>query len=271
MHDGPTFTAIAALIGDHARAQMLTTLMDGEALTATELAQVAGVTCPTASAHLAKLVDAQLLDVEQQGRHRYFRLAGPEIAGLLESLMNVAVCTGARRVRPGPREPALRKARVCYDHLAGELGVRIYDSLVARRLLRKTGAVIALDDSGRRFFDDLGIDADTLAHARRPLCRACLDWSMRRHHLAGALGAALLQHCLDLRWARRARDSRAVHFTPAGEQALYCHFPLPHSPPSDLPLLHAAPPQFAPPRGPGDPQKTAQDHPPARQHAAPNA
>ena len=271
MHDGPTFTAIAALIGDHARAQMLTALMDGAALTAAELAQVARVTRPTASAHLAKLVDAHLLDVEQQGRHRYFRLAGPEVAGLLESLMNVAACTGARRVRPGPREPALRKARVCYDHLAGELGVRIYDSLVARRLLRKTGAVIALDDSGRRFFDGLGIAVDTLAHARRPLCRACLDWSMRRHHLAGALGAALLQYCLDLGWARRARDSRAVDFTPAGEQALNRHFPLPQFPPPHFPPPQLVQPHFAQPSRPADPRTPAQERPQVRQSATPNA
>ena len=268
MHDGPTFTAIAALIGDHGRAQMLTALMDGAALTATELAQVAGVTRPTASAHLAKLVDAHLLDVEQQGRHRYFRLAGPEVAGLLESLMNVAACTGARRVRPGPREPALRKARVCYDHLAGELGVRIYDSLVARRLLRKTGAVIALDDSGRRFFDGLGIAVDTLAHARRPLC---LDWSRRRHHLAGALGAALLQYCLDLGWARRARDSRAVDFTPAGEQALNRHFPLPQFPPPHFPPPQLVQPHFAQPSRPADPRTPAQERPQVRQSATPNA
>lgn len=230
MHDGPNFTGIAALIGDNARAHMLTALMTGQALTATELAQVAGVTRQTVSAHLAKLLDARLLEVENQGRHRYFRLAGPEIAHLLESLMDVAARTGALRVRPGPREPALRKARICYDHLAGELGVLVYDSLIARRLLRKVDDVIVLDAAGRRFFDELGVDVDLLARERRPLCRACLDWSMRRHHLAGAVGAALLGRCIDLGWARRARDSRVVSFTPPGERQFRERFALPRAP-----------------------------------------
>src|SRR5450432_3059347 len=135
MKDGPNIVGIAALIGDHARAEILTALTAGQALTATELAGVAGVTKQTVSAHLAKLLDARLIAVEHQGRHRYFRLAGRDVAQLLESLMGVAFRTGSLRLRPGPREPALRKARVCYDHLAGELGVFMYDGLLERRLL----------------------------------------------------------------------------------------------------------------------------------------
>src|SRR5260221_12962922 len=135
MKDGPNIVGVAALIGDHARAEILTALVGGEALTATELAQVAGVTKQTVSAHLAKLVDAKLIAVESQGRHRYFRLADRDVADLLESLMGVAYRVGAVRVRSSPREPALRKARVCYDHLAGELGVLIFDSLRKRHLL----------------------------------------------------------------------------------------------------------------------------------------
>src|SRR5215510_1009680 len=123
MKDGPSIVGIAALIGDHARAEILTALMAGQALTATELAQVAGITKQTVSTHLGKLLDAQLLGVEVQGRHKYFRLAERDVAELLESLMGVAQRAGAVRVRTGPREPAMRKARVCYDHLAGELGV----------------------------------------------------------------------------------------------------------------------------------------------------
>ncbi|MEP7060872.1 MAG: winged helix-turn-helix domain-containing protein [Betaproteobacteria bacterium] len=229
MHDGPSFVGIAALIGDHARAHMLSALMAGQALTATELAQVAGVTPQTVSSHLAKLVDARLLEVESQGRHRYFRLAGADVAHLLESLMDVAARTGATRVRPGPREPALRKARVCYDHLAGELGVRVYDSLVARQLLRKSGDAVTLAPDARRFLRELDIDIDALTRERRPLCRACLDWSVRRHHLAGALGAALLRRCIDLGWARRARGSRVIAFTPPGEHALCERFALPRA------------------------------------------
>ena len=134
MKVGPSIVRIAALIGDHARAEILTALMTGQALTATELADVAGVTKQTVSAHLAKLVDARLLAVESQGRHRYFRLADRDVAQLLESLMGVAYRTGAVRVRSGPREPALRKARVCYDHLAGELGVLVYEGLERKRV-----------------------------------------------------------------------------------------------------------------------------------------
>jgi DNA-binding transcriptional ArsR family regulator len=241
MHDGPNFVGIAALIGDHARAHMLTALMAGQALTATELAQVAGVTRPTVSAHLAKLLDAHLLAVESQGRHRYFRLAGAEVAHLLESLIDVAALTGARRVRPGPREPALRKARVCYDHLAGELGVLAFDSLVAQRLLRNTDDALTAAPQARGFFHVLGIDVDLLARERRPLCRACLDWSMRRHHLAGALGAALLRRCLELGWARRARGSRVLNFTPPGEAALRARFVMPRNATATAAAMTASP------------------------------
>jgi len=220
MKDGPNIVGIAALIGDHARAEILTTLMGGHALTATELAGVAGVTKQTVSTHLAKLLDAQLLAVQNQGRHRYFRLAQPDVAQLLESLMGVAYRVGAVRVRSSPREPALRKARVCYDHLAGELGVLVYDSLAQRRLLRSRDEALELTPAGRRFCDDFGIDVDALAGHRRPLCRACLDWSVRRNHLAGAVGAAVLDRCLALGWARRAKDSRVVAFSAAGERSL---------------------------------------------------
>ena len=223
MADGPNIVAIAALVGDHARAEIMTALLAGQALTATELADVAGVTKATASAHLAKLVDARLLAVERQGRHRYFRLADRDVAQLLEALMGVASRAGAVRLRPGPREPALRKARVCYDHLAGDLGVLVFDSLVRQRCLRRDDEAPRLTARGRRFCAAIGIDADALARGRRPLCRACLDWSVRRHHLAGALGAALLERCLAAGWARRARHSRVVVFSAAGERALRQH------------------------------------------------
>lgn len=229
MKDGPNIVGIAALIGEHARAEILTALMTGQALTATELAQVAGVTKQTVSAHLSKLLDAKLLCVESQGRHRYFRLADRDVAQLLESLMGVAYRVGAVRVRSSPREPALRKARVCYDHLAGDLGVLVYDSLEGRRHLRVKGADLELTAQGEKFLADLGIELPSLAQQRRPLCRACLDWSVRRHHLAGSVGAALLERCLALGWAKRARDSRVVNFSAAGEKALRQRFDLPGS------------------------------------------
>jgi DNA-binding transcriptional ArsR family regulator len=220
MKDGPNIVGIAALIGDHARAEVLTALLADRALTATELAAVAGVTKQTVSAHLAKLVGAKLVAVKQQGRHRYFRLADADVAQLLESLMGVAFRTGAVRVRSSPREPALRQARVCYDHLAGEVGVRIYESLVRKRALVPATDGLELSAEGCRFFRKLAIDTDALAAQKRAFCRACLDWSERRHHLAGALGAALLARIIELGWARRAKDSRVVSLTPHGQQAL---------------------------------------------------
>ena len=227
MKDGPNIVRIAALIGDHARAEILTALIAGQALTATELAQVAGVTRQTVSAHLAKLLDARLIVAESQGRHRYFRLADRDVAALLESLMGVAYRAGAVRVRSSPREPALRKARVCYDHLAGELGVLVFDSLEQRRLLRPGEDGPHLTRQGEQFFLELGIDVAGLARERRALCRACLDWSMRRHHLAGAVGAAVLSRCLESGWARRVKGSRVVSFSSGGERALRERFSLP--------------------------------------------
>lgn len=226
MKDGPNIARVAALVGERARADILTALVAGKALTATELAAEASVTKQTASAHLAKLVDANLVAVQSQGRHRYFQLAAPDVAHLLETLMGVAYRTGALRVRPGPREPALRRARVCYDHLAGDMGVSVFDALLRDKLLRNGGAEVELTPKGRRFFEDFGIDLEAAAGSRRPLCKTCLDWSVRRHHLAGGLGAALLARCFELGWAKRAEGSRVVQLSPRGEKALRERFGL---------------------------------------------
>ncbi|HLS56379.1 MAG TPA: winged helix-turn-helix domain-containing protein [Zeimonas sp.] len=229
MKDGPSIARVAALIGDHARAEVLTALMADRALTATELAGTAGVTKQTISAHLAKLLDAGLITVDHQGRHRYFRLADPDVASLLESLMGVAFRTGAVRVRSSPREPALRKARVCYDHLAGELGVMAYESLLAQRVFRTGPEGLQLTKVGAGWFSSLGIDPGVAAAQRRAFCRPCLDWGERRHHLGGALGTALLERLYELGWARRARGSRVVTFTPKGEQAFRSLFQQPEA------------------------------------------
>ena len=220
MKDGPNIIGIAALIGDHARAEVLTALMSGMALTATELAAIAGVTKQTISSHLSKLVEAGLLAVEAQGRHRYFRLADHDVAQLLESLMSVAFRTGAVRLRSSPREPALRKARVCYDHLAGELGVAMYDQLLARGAFVLDQGGMSLSAAGRAIVEGLGIDLAQAASTRRAQCRTCLDWSERRHHLAGVVGVALLARFEELGWAKRSLDSRVVAFSEAGERAL---------------------------------------------------
>lgn len=217
MKEGPVIAQVAALIGDPARANMLTALMDGRALTVSELAGAAGVGLPTASGHLAKLDQAGLLVAEKQGRHRYFRLSGPDVAEVLEALMGLAQRTGAIRVRTGPRDAALRTARVCYDHLAGERAVRLMLSLADRGLI--TGVEEPrLTRAGRDFFGQIGIDVPALERGRRPLCRACLDWSERRAHLAGSLGAAVLDHVLAAGWARR-RDGRVVSFDAKGAAA----------------------------------------------------
>jgi DNA-binding transcriptional ArsR family regulator len=218
MRDGPQIARIAALIGDQARAEILTVLMADRALTATELANHAGVTRATASAHLSRLLDARLITMEKQGRHRYFRLADRDVARLIESLMGVAFRAGAVRLVSSPREPALRKARVCYDHLAGELAVWSFERMVALRVFTSSPQGFGLTRPGARWFESLGISTGALAAGRRALCRPCLDWGERRHHLAGALGAALLQRSFELRWARRAKDSRVVVFTPHGER-----------------------------------------------------
>jgi DNA-binding transcriptional ArsR family regulator len=219
MEDGPHIAGIAALIGDRARAEILTALLAGQALTATELAAIAGVTKQTVSAHLSKLLDAGLLAVQSQGRHKYFRLADRDVAHVLEGLMGVAQRTGALRLKSSPREPALRKARVCYDHLAGELGVLALDSLEKRRLVRRAGDGIELTKNGREFCGSLGLGVDANGRHRRALCRPCLDWSVRRNHLAGALGAALLAKCYERGWAKRVPGTRVVQFSPAGERA----------------------------------------------------
>ena len=212
---------VASLVGDPARSNMLTALMTGRALTASELAHQAGVTPQTASSHLAKLEAGGLIEQEKQGRHRYYRLADPDVAAVLEGLEGLAARAGHLRVRTGPKDPALRRARVCYDHLAGDLGVQMLDSMKRQRLLRQRKQDVELTAEGGRFLaESLQISADDLAHPRRPLCKTCLDWSERRHHLAGTLGAALLNRFTELKWAARdaAPGSRVVNFTRQGEK-----------------------------------------------------
>jgi DNA-binding transcriptional ArsR family regulator len=219
MKDGPNIARIASLLGDPARAEVLTVLMTDRALTATELSAIAGVTKQTMSAHLSKLLDAALLTVDQQGRHRYFKLADPDVAALLESLMGVAFRTGAVRLISSPREPALRRARMCYDHLAGELGVTAYEALLRLGVIENSRGALELSGYGVEWFRRLGIDTAAAARHRRTFCRPCMDWSERRHHLAGALGAALWSRIADLKWAARDAHSRVIRFTPRGQRA----------------------------------------------------
>lgn len=208
MREGPYIAEIAALIGDPARTNMLTALMDGRALTVSELAQVAGITLPTASGHIARMETAGLLAAEKQGRHRYLRLSGPDVAAALEALMELAQRTGAVRLRTGPRDPALREARVCYDHLAGARAVAVAAKLADAGMMVDHG----LTDAGRLWLAGRGF---VRGDGRRPFCRTCLDWSERRHHLGGALGAQILSRALDEGWARRG-EGRVIDFGQRG-------------------------------------------------------
>lgn len=219
MSDGSSMVAAATLIGDPTRARMLTALMGGRALTATELADAAGITKQTGSTHLRRLLDARFVAMEAHGRHRYFRIADEDVAQILEEFMTFCVRSGTRSSATGPKDPALRKARICYDHLAGELGVLLYASLLQRQAFHFSDASVALSAEGERLISEFGIDTRAMRSQKRAPCRVCMDWSERRHHLAGAVGAALLSRVVELGWAVRDRSSRAVYFRPHGERA----------------------------------------------------
>lgn len=218
-----------ALIGEPARTAMLISLMDGRALTAGELARGSGITPTTASGHLARLVDGGLLTMVAQGRHRYFRLASPAVARMIESMMGVAgVVDAARRSRPirsGPAEQAMRRARQCYDHLAGDVAVQLADFLAGSGYLEWTAEAATITPTGIAFLEHLGLElGDGRSGRQRAFCRPCLDWSERRPHIAGAVGRSLFTLLLDRGWVRRTPASRAVTITAIGAGALEQHF-----------------------------------------------
>lgn len=214
---------VGALVGDPARVAMLQALMDGRASTASELAQAAGITPQTASGHLAQLAAASLVTMSKQGRHRYHRLASPEVAQLLESLMRLASDAASVRPRTGPRDPRLRLARTCYDHMAGWLGVRLADALVTRSWVEIADDGAVVTPEGLHRLSALGLDV-AAGRPAKLLCRPCLDWSERRPHLAGRLGAALCAHSLQRGWVRRQAGSRALDVTPAGWRDFHALF-----------------------------------------------
>jgi DNA-binding transcriptional ArsR family regulator len=230
---------IGALVADPARARMLMALGDGRALTASVLADEAGVAASTASSHLSKLVDGGLLTVQSHGRHRYFALASPQVGTLIETLAGMAPPAPVRSLREGTRAHAVRRARTCYDHLAGQLGAGLMGALLEQDLLVGGDGRFAaetaerdrlsapgsdhdyrLTEHGRAQLSAFGVDFDALAGRSRPLVRYCVDWSEQRHHLAGALGAALADRMLELGWVSRARRGRAVHISREGSQGL---------------------------------------------------
>jgi DNA-binding transcriptional ArsR family regulator len=210
-------SSLAALISEPARGRMLVALLDGRSLPATELAQRAGITCQTASSHLAKLAQGRLLKVIPQGRHRYYRIANARVADLLESMARFAPINEV--AEPGPKSP-IQIARTCYNHLAGSLGVRLTEAIVDRKYLRVIGRDYQLTRKGTEWFADLAIDINALRKSGRVFARQCLDWSERRNHLAGALGSALAEQLFERGWTKRLRESRAVQITELGRREL---------------------------------------------------
>lgn len=220
------FAEIAALAGDPARASMLHALMDGRALTTTMLSRVAGISPQTASGHLGRMAAVGLLSVERQGRFCYHRLTSASVARMLESMMLVAAELEPDRARlsMGQGDAALRKARTCFDHFAGQLGVALADGLVAKGFVELTGEAGMVTEAGLSFFDATGFNTGPLLsrQSRRGgalLCRQCFDWSERRSHLGGALGALICTHSMINSWTRRQDGTRAVFITPKGEEA----------------------------------------------------
>lgn len=226
MSNAPHLAEVAALVGDPARANILCALLGGRALTATELAFVAGVSPQTTSGHLGKLLTGRLVVLMKQGRHRYYQLAGPHVAQMLESVMNVAL-TGPPRFQPKSRlDETMRNARTCYDHIAGVLGVGL-----AKRLTEREFVVLGEDagevtPAGAEFLSKFGVDLSIARTKRRIFCRPCIDWTERRSHIGGAIGAALANRCFELKWIERVRDSRALTITPAGRRGLMQVFSL---------------------------------------------
>lgn len=220
----PRIHLIAAALADRSRASMICALLDGRAYTAKELACLARITPPTATQHLKVLEREGLITRLKSGRSTYVRLASADVARVVESLAVLSSTDHVARIRPRGATPAMLTARRCYDHLAGQLGVTLADRLGACGHVTQTGETMVMTDQGRRFFDGLGIDTTALESARRPTVRACLDWTERRHHIAGGLGAALMALTLDNGWLAYDTASRAMLITGTGREALACHF-----------------------------------------------
>lgn len=226
MSNAPQIAEVAALVGDPARANMLCALLGGRALTATELAFAAGVSPQTTSGHLGKLHAARLVVLMKQGRHRYYRLAGQHVGQMLESIMNVAL-TGPPRFQPKSRlDDELRHARTCYDHIAGVVGVGLAELMTGREFVVLGDEAGEVTPAGMDFLARLGVDLPAVRTKRRIFCRPCLDWTERRSHIGGAVGAALANRCFELKWIERVRDSRALTITPAGRKGLMEFFDL---------------------------------------------
>ena len=220
------FKKIAALIGDPTRATIMWTLIDNKAFTATELAIVADTSPQNISMHLTKLVQADLLSVESQGRHKYYKFSRKEIAYAIEAIATLVPLAAALKKTNTENTSEIKYCRTCYDHLAGKVGVAITDSLLKQRIIIDKDKVFELSKKGENWFADFGIDVTGLQEQRRSFLRPCLDWSERRHHIAGSLAAALLDKMFLADWIRRTKNSRAIVITFKGQKEFYTYFKL---------------------------------------------
>ena len=212
----PNIVEVASLIGETSRAAMLMCLLGGKALPASELARAARITPQTASSHLAKMVEGGLLVHETYGRHRYFRLASSEVGQVLEALNVIAPPKPSRSLRESDQSKSLHFARTCYDHIAGEVGVTLTDKFLDLGLLKEDGRNFVVTPNGEKWFGEFGITVMEIKNRRRHFARQCLDWSERRHHMAGTLGVAVTNRLFELGWIVRIPGGRAVHVTDAG-------------------------------------------------------
>jgi DNA-binding transcriptional ArsR family regulator len=226
MHSSPDLTAVASLIGDASRIAILLSLLGGKSLPASELARAARITPQTASSHLTKLVEGGLLVHESYGRHRYYRLANAEVAHALEALNAIALPKPVRSLRESEQVKTIRFARTCYDHLAGEIGVALAARMLAMQLLAESGQDYVLTEDGKQKLRSLGVELAPPSKSRRSYARQCLDWSERRHHIAGCLGAALTKRLFELGWIERYPEHRGVRITKAGIQGFSEEFGL---------------------------------------------
>lgn len=209
---------IASLVSETSRAAILTVLLDGRFHAASELAYMAGIQPQTASFHLAKMVNANVVAVEKQGRHRYYGIRNQEVAQVMESLLSLAPPVPIKSLRQASEDKALRYARTCYDHLAGSIGVQLTNALLRAGILREDKEGFAVTEDGEDFFASFQIDLEQVKKKRRSFSHKCLDWSERRHHLAGALGNALLEKLLEVNWVQRLPNTRAIKITSEGKR-----------------------------------------------------
>ncbi|MNO21212.1 Helix-turn-helix domain protein [compost metagenome] len=231
MQANPAVAQVASLISEPSRASILTALMDGGLHPATELASAAGIKPQTASFHLGKMAEGGILIVHTQGRHRYYGISSPEIAQVVEFLLSISPPVKVSSLRHSVQDQAMRQARTCYDHPAGKFGVQLTEALLAEGIIAEEGNGFSVTAPGELALDKLGIQLEQVRKCRRAFAPKCLDWSERRYHLAGALGAAILQLLLDRRWVNRLPHTRAITVTAEGKKGLAAAFPLTFSDP----------------------------------------